>query len=69
MIRGAIQALAESGQDLPHLPKHHAVAKRSASRPAQSGSPYDVNNLATQQELRSFVRGQCHVECVLTGTN
>lgn len=51
-----VQALAESDQDLPHMP---SVEKwRRGSR----AEPYDPNKLATRQEMRSFTCGQCHVE-------
>jgi nitrite reductase (cytochrome c-552) len=51
-----IARLAESGDPLPHLP---SVEKwRKGGRKAV----YDPNQLATRQEMRSFVCGQCHVE-------
>tara|TARA_R110002049_G_scaffold72490_4_gene187313 strand:+ start:9970 stop:11550 length:1581 start_codon:yes stop_codon:yes gene_type:complete len=48
--------LAVSDDPVPHLP--------SVQQWRDSGSkvPYDVNALASRQELRSFVCGQCHVE-------
>jgi nitrite reductase (cytochrome c-552) len=51
-----IARLAESSDPLPHLP---SVDKwRKGDRKAV----YDPNHLATRQEMRSFVCGQCHVE-------
>jgi len=51
-----IAALAEGDGPVPHLP---SVEKwREGSR----SEPYDPNALATRQEMRSFVCGQCHVE-------
>ncbi len=51
-----IRALALSDAPVPHLP---SIEKwRSGSRT----DPYDPNVLATRQEMRSFVCGQCHVE-------
>ncbi len=51
-----IRALALSDAPVPHLP---SVEKwRSSNR----SEPYDPNVLATRQEMRSFVCGQCHVE-------
>jgi nitrite reductase (cytochrome c-552) len=51
-----IQALARSADPLPHLP--------SIERWRNEGSQgeYDPNTMATRQEMRSFVCGQCHVE-------
>ena len=48
--------LAESDDPLPHMP--------SVERWRRGGraEPYDPNKLATRQEMRSFVCGQCHVE-------
>ena len=51
-----IQALAEGDAEVPHLPSIEAW--REGSR----AEPYDPNELATRQEMRSFVCGQCHVE-------
>jgi len=51
-----IAALAESDAPTPHLP---SIEKwRSGRRDKR----YDPNELATRQEMRSFVCGQCHVE-------
>jgi nitrite reductase (cytochrome c-552) len=51
-----IQHFAASDAPAPHLP---SVEKwRTGDRAA----PYDPNALATRQEMRSFVCGQCHVE-------
>jgi nitrite reductase (cytochrome c-552) len=56
-----IRALANSDQPTPHLP--------SIERWRQDGrkTEYDVNNMATRQEMRSFVCGQCHVEYYFKG--
>jgi nitrite reductase (cytochrome c-552) len=51
-----IQALANSADPVPHLP--------SIQRWREGGKKeaYDVNTMASRQEMRSFVCGQCHVE-------
>lgn len=54
-IRG-IEALAKSGEPVPHLP---SIEKWRKGDKAQ---PYDANRDASRQELRSMVCGQCHVE-------
>lgn len=51
-----IKALATSDEPVPHLP---SVEKW---RQGDRATPYDANQLATRQEMRSFVCGQCHVE-------
>jgi nitrite reductase (cytochrome c-552) len=51
-----IKALANSDQPLPHLTSIERWRKD------KRGAEYDVNALATRQEMRSFVCGQCHVE-------
>ena len=51
-----IQALAMSEDPVPHLP---SVERWRAD--GREGT-YDPNALATRQEMRSFVCGQCHVE-------
>jgi len=48
--------LAESDDALPHMPSVERWRRGSRSE------PYDPNKLATRQEMRSFVCGQCHVE-------
>jgi nitrite reductase (cytochrome c-552) len=45
---------------LPHLTSIHEWAKKRNR--GQSSEEYDVNAMASRQELRSFVCGQCHVE-------
>lgn len=51
-----IAALAAGDAPVPHLP---SVEKwRAGDREA----PYDPNTLASRNEMRSFVCGQCHVE-------
>jgi nitrite reductase (cytochrome c-552) len=39
-----------------------------ALKEAQGLKDYDVNKLATRQEMRAYVCGQCHVEYYFTGT-
>jgi nitrite reductase (cytochrome c-552) len=56
-----IQRLAESDAVLPHL------VSIERWRKGDRKTPYDVNALATRQELRSFVCGQCHVEYYFQG--
>ena len=51
-----IRALAESSAAVPYLP---SIEKWRAGDRAL---PYDPNQSATRQEMRSFVCGQCHVE-------
>ena len=51
-----IQRLAESGVSLPHLPSIERWRRGDRSK------PYDANTLASHQEMRAFVCGQCHVE-------
>lgn len=51
-----IQRLAESSDPLPHLDSIEKWRKGDRSE------PYDPNKLASRQEMRSFVCGQCHVE-------
>jgi nitrite reductase (cytochrome c-552) len=51
-----IRTLATSNAPVPHLP---SIEKwRTGNRAA----PYDPNQLASRQEMRSLVCGQCHVE-------
>lgn len=51
-----ISRLAESSEPVPHMP---SVEKW---RRGNRQEAYDPNALATRQEMRSFVCGQCHVE-------
>lgn len=51
-----IAKLAGSDDPVPHLP---SIQKW---RDSGSKEPYDPNKLASRQEMRSFVCGQCHVE-------
>lgn len=51
-----IAALANGDAPVPHIP---SIEKWRRGDRAQ---PYDPNALATRQEMRSFVCGQCHVE-------
>lgn len=57
----AMQELARSDDPLPHLPSIQQWRK------SQREPDYDVNALATRQEMRSFVCGQCHVEYYFKG--
>jgi len=50
---------------LPHLTSLHQWARHWNKGDRQQ--EYDVNALATRQELRSFVCGQCHVEYYFKG--
>jgi nitrite reductase (cytochrome c-552) len=56
-----IVALAESSTKLPHLQSIEAW------RTGDRKTPYDPNALASRQEMRSFVCGQCHVEYYFRG--
>jgi nitrite reductase (cytochrome c-552) len=51
-----IDKLAKSNAPVPHLP---SIAKWRADG---AKGDYDPNAMATRQEMRSFVCGQCHVE-------
>lgn len=51
-----IARLAESSDPVPHLESIERWRKGDHSE------PYDPNRLASRQEMRSFVCGQCHVE-------
>jgi nitrite reductase (cytochrome c-552) len=51
-----IQKLAESKEPMPHLESLEKWRKGSRSE------AYDPNQLASRQEMRSFVCAQCHVE-------
>jgi nitrite reductase (cytochrome c-552) len=50
---------------LPHLTSLHQWAKHWNA--GDRKEEYDVNALATRQEMRSFVCGQCHVEYYFKG--
>jgi nitrite reductase (cytochrome c-552) len=56
-----IQALAASDDPVPNM--------QSVERWRREGrkGTYDVNQLATRQEMRAFVCGQCHVEYYFKG--
>ena len=56
-----IKALAKSDQPLPHL------ASIEKWRQGKRETEYDPNALASRQDLRSFVCGQCHVEYYFKG--
>jgi nitrite reductase (cytochrome c-552) len=62
-----IQVLAASDADVPHLPSINQWRKDRASGRAKAGDHYDVNAMASRQEMRSFVCGQCHVEYYFQG--
>ncbi len=56
-----IAALAASQDPVPHLP---SIEKwRAGSR----ATPYDANDLASRQEMRSLTCAQCHVEYYFKG--
>jgi len=57
----AIQKLAGSDDPLPHLPSIERWRKDGRK------GDYDVNSMATRQEMRSFACGQCHVEYYFKG--
>jgi nitrite reductase (cytochrome c-552) len=50
---------------LPHLTSFHQWARHWNK--GDHNEDYDVNALATRQEMRSFVCGQCHVEYYFKG--
>lgn len=52
----AIQALANSDAEVPHLPSIQQW------REGDRSEPYDPNIMATRGEMRSYSCGQCHVE-------
>jgi len=56
-----IRALAQSEEPLPHLPSIERWRKDGKK------GEYEVNTMATRQEMRSFVCGQCHVEYYFKG--
>lgn len=56
-----LQALAESDDPVPHLP---SIKKW---RDGKQKSPYNPNDDASRQEMRSFVCAQCHVEYYFKG--
>jgi nitrite reductase (cytochrome c-552) len=56
-----IQALAMSDDPVPHL---QSIERWRAG---DQREPYDPNTMATRQEMRSFVCGQCHVEYHFAG--
>jgi len=51
-----IDKLAKSDDPVPHLPSIEEWRAKGAK------GNYDPNTMATRQEMRSFVCGQCHVE-------
>jgi len=57
----AMRDLARSDAKYPHMPSLELWRKSSREK------EYDVNALATRQEMRSFVCGQCHVEYYFKG--
>ena len=57
----AMRELARSDAQYPHMPSLELWRKGSREK------EFDVNALATRQEMRSFVCGQCHVEYYFKG--
>jgi nitrite reductase (cytochrome c-552) len=57
--------LEERNPPLPHLTSIHQWARHWNK--GDTKEEYDVNALATRQEMRSFVCGQCHVEYYFRG--
>jgi nitrite reductase (cytochrome c-552) len=55
----------ERNPPLPHLTSIHQWARHHNK--GDDKQEYDVNALATRQEMRSFVCGQCHVEYYFKG--
>jgi nitrite reductase (cytochrome c-552) len=56
-----VQRLAESTDPVPHLPSLERW------RQTDRAAPYDPNTMASRQELRAMVCGQCHVEYYFAG--
>lgn len=56
-----LRALAASNDPLPHLP---SIERWRADGRKEN---YEVNAMATRQEMRAFVCGQCHVEYYFKG--
>jgi|JI9StandDraft_1071089.scaffolds.fasta_scaffold03221_10 nitrite reductase (cytochrome c-552) len=56
-----IRNLAKSSAPTPHLPSIERWRKDGKK------GEYDVNKMASRQEMRSFVCGQCHVEYYFKG--
>src|SRR5829696_2605344 len=56
-----LRALAASNDAVPHLP---SIERWRAQGRKNS---YEVNTMATRQEMRAFVCGQCHVEYYFKG--
>ncbi|MBK9498775.1 MAG: ammonia-forming cytochrome c nitrite reductase subunit c552 [Leptospiraceae bacterium] len=56
-----IRNLAQSSAPTPHLPSIERWRKEGKK------GEYDVNKMASRQEMRSFVCGQCHVEYYFKG--
>ncbi len=56
-----IRNLAKSSAPTPHLPSIERWRKEGKK------GDYDVNKMASRQEMRSFVCGQCHVEYYFKG--
>jgi nitrite reductase (cytochrome c-552) len=62
-----IQALAASDDEIPHLASIVRWRTKHPTAASRAKEPYDVNALASRQEMRSFVCGQCHVEYYFKG--
>lgn len=56
---GFMQGIAELAASDAEI---HAMPSIESWRRGSRAEPYDPNQLATRQEMRSFVCGQCHVE-------
>lgn len=59
-----IKTFAKSSDPAPHLP---SIERWRTEGGAASGKDYDPNLLASRQEIRSMVCGQCHVEYYFKG--
>jgi nitrite reductase (cytochrome c-552) len=64
-IAGELAMREHDPPPLPHLTSIHQWARHWNK--GDTKQEYDVNALATRQELRSFVCGQCHVEYYFKG--
>jgi len=59
--RNGLEVLAASAEELPAFP---SIARW---REGDRGEPYNPNTMASRQEMRSLVCGQCHVEYYFKG--
>ncbi len=60
-LNGIVEFAKADTEDYPHLPS--IMSWRKGKRE----TPYDPNTMATRQEMRTFVCGQCHVEYYFHG--